>query len=50
METMHFHIAQTGSFLELYFVFRGFNEQFGTQEKMTWGCKVSLIGPDYIEL
>ena len=23
METMHFHIAQTGSFLELYFAFRG---------------------------
>ena len=33
METMHFHIAQTGSFLELYFAFRGLNEQFGTQEK-----------------
>ena len=23
LETMHFHIAQTGSFLELYFAFRG---------------------------
>ena len=36
---MHFHIAQTGSFLELNFAFRSLNEQFGTQEKMPWGAR-----------
>ena len=28
----------------------GLNEQFGTQEKMPWVCKVSLVGQDYIFL
>ena len=45
MGTMHFHITQTGSFLELYFAFRGRNKQFGTQAKLSWERKVSLIDP-----
>ena len=45
METMHFHIFHTNLFLgQLCFVFGGPNEQFGTHEKLTWGCKVGLIG------
>ena len=42
METMHFHIAQTGLFLrELCFTFYdlgGPDEQFGTHEKLLWGA------------
>ena len=37
METMHFHIAQTGLFLE-HFIF-----SFGMHDKMSEGCKVGLI-------
>ena len=45
METMHFHIAKIGSFLELYFAFRGgLNEKFGTQEKCP-GVKGKLNWP-----
>ena len=38
METMHFHIAQT-KFFEDTFVSHpgGPNEQFGTDEKFSWG-------------
>ena len=42
METMHFHIAHTNVFLEqLRFAFRGPNEQVGTSEKLSLGCKVT---------
>ena len=34
-----FHIAQTGSFLELYLHLGGLNEQFGTQEKCPGGAR-----------
>ena len=44
METMHFHIANTNLFLgQLCFAFGGPIEQFGTHEKLTWGCRVGLI-------
>ena len=51
METMHFHIAQTSSFLELILYLGGLNEQFRTQEnalgvqgKLNWpGLYCSLI-------
>ena len=37
METMHFHIAHTNLFLgQLCFAFGGYNEQFGTDEKLSW--------------
>ena len=36
---MHFHIAQTGSVLELILHLGGLNEQFGTQEKNAWGAR-----------
>ena len=37
MATMHFHIAQTGLFLEniLFYAFRGFQVTFGTNEKLS---------------
>ena len=39
METMHFHIAHTNSFLgQLCFAFRGHNEQSGTIEKLPGGA------------
>ena len=45
METMYFHISNANLYLDqLCFVFGGPNEQFGTHEKLTWGCKVGLIG------
>ena len=37
-------------FKNFMFHLGGLHEQFGTQEKMPWGCKVSLIGPDDIVL
>ena len=45
METMHFHIAQTGSILELFFAFGGLNGQFSTQEKNSLGVQGKLNWP-----
>ena len=36
---MHFHIALTGSVLELILHLGGLNGQCGTQEKNTWGAR-----------
>ena len=43
METMHFHIAQTKIIFKDTFVLHsgGPNEQFGTHEELSWGCKVT---------
>ena len=36
--------------LELNLYLGDLNEKFSTHEKIPWGRKVSLIGPDYIVL
>ena len=41
METVRFHIAQISFFLRIFFPqLVGPSEQFGTHEKLSWGCKV----------
>ena len=37
MDTMHFHIAQTGLLLGTSFLFRVPSEQFGNHEKLSCG-------------
>ena len=41
MRTMHFHIAQTGLFLEniLFYAFMGFQGTFGTNENCPRGAR-----------
>ena len=40
METMHFHIAGMRIFLETFFSHSGGpTEQFGTNEKLSWGAR-----------
>ena len=39
MATMHFNIAQTGLLMGIFFTFRAW-EQFGTNSKLSLGCKV----------
>ena len=44
MATMHFHIAQTGLVVEIYyFNLEGPREQFGNHKKLFWSCKVGQI-------
>ena len=55
METIHFHIAHIKIVFEDNFVSRsgGPKEQFGTYEKLSWGCKVTLMwcrGIGYLRL
>ena len=43
-ETMHFHIGQTNSFVSKTFSHLGApDKQFGTHERISWGCKVGQI-------
>ena len=43
MSTLHFHIAQTSLFTGIFCAFRGPREQFGTNSKLSLGCKVGQI-------
>ena len=47
MATMHFHIALTGLFMSFMGIFfshtGGSREQFGTNSKLSLGCKVGQI-------
>ena len=45
MVTMHFHIAQISLCLGTFFSHSGGGgmKQFGTNEKLSWGCKVGQI-------
>ena len=44
MSTMHFHIAQTGLFMGIFFSHSGDpRKQFGTNSKLSLGCKVGHI-------
>ena len=44
MVTMHFHIAQMSSCLGTFFLIQGGpGIFFGTNEKLSWGCKVGQI-------
>ena len=44
MATMHFHIAQTGLFMGIFCShFERPREQFGTNSKLSLGCKVGQI-------
>ena len=44
MAIMHFHIAQTGLFMRNFFSNPGGQrEQFGTNSKLSLGCKVGQI-------
>ena len=44
MATMHFQIAQTGLFMGIFFLHSGGpKEQFGTNSKLSLGCKVGQI-------
>ena len=42
MATMHFNIAQTCLLMRIFFTFRT-REQFGTNSKLSFGCKVGQI-------
>ena len=45
MVTMHFHIAQMSLCLGTFFSHSGGPRNvFGTDEKLSWGCKVGQIG------
>ena len=51
MVAMHFHIAPTGLFFRnIFFSFRGPREQFGTNDKLSWGAGKVKIGPGVIEI
>ena len=44
MVVMHFHIAQMNLFLRTFFSYSvGLREQFGINEKLSWGCKMGQI-------
>ena len=44
MATMHFHIAKTGLFMGIFCShLEGPREQFGTNSKLSLGCKVGQI-------
>ena len=45
METMHFHIGQTNLLVRtsLFSIYGTPDRQFGTHEKLSWGCKVGQI-------
>ena len=43
MATMHLHIAQTGLFMEIFLYSGCPREQFGTNSKLSLGCKVCQI-------
>ena len=51
MVAMHFHIAPAGLFLRNIFLsFRGPSEQFGNNDKLSWGAGYVKIYPRVIEI